>query len=209
MALGPQFDGTKKMLFADQFERMHGMTVDQALQGYSRPISGGELYDPEQMEDFVEQMPVLRKSGPWHEQVQRVTSTRRPIGDVVKTWMMDHTGMLVGGSTAVARDVVHFNEEMRNNARTPETRIYRGARMSPEEQARTRPDIPMSFTEDRHVATSFAKAGNARGSIFKAEPGRARGLFVPDYVDRQRTVGQNRRPEREWLIDPQSLIEES
>lgn len=198
----------RHILFSEQFQMMHQMTLDQALQGYSRPMSGGDLLDPEQMEEFTQQVPFLRERGPWHEQVQRTLADRLPIGDLVKKWMMDHTGFLVGNAQAVARDVMHFNEEMQTNARTPQARIYRGSSISPEEQARIRPDIPIAFSEDRHVATSFARGGGARGSIFRVDPGLVRGLFVPDYVDRQRTVGQSRRSEQEWLVDPQSLLED-
>lgn len=196
-------DNINRILFADQFRRLHGMTVEQAKQGYSN--FSNTLLTPEETEETWNFLGRHKKEGPWKEHVASVLERHTPIENLVSNWASDHTSFLVGQSASVARDITDFSHEMNTQAKSIPTRVYRGAKLSPQEQITRSPDAPLSFTEDQHVARSFAKSGGMRGNIFKVDPGQAKGLYVPDYVGRQRTVGQGRRPEREWIVDPDTL----
>lgn len=201
--LGPQFSPDSR-LFAESFKQFRGLTLDQALQGFEYDYSQRRPVHPDEVDEVRKR---FRPGGPsTSERAAEIASQHRPIEHIVKDWMMNHKEMMVGtGTVHIARDLIDLGNEIRGSAKTPETKIYRGAAISPQEQVSRTPDIPISFTEDSNVAFSFAKAGNSRGKVFHAQAGAAKGLFVPDYVTRERTVGQNRRPEREWLIDPDSL----
>lgn len=189
-------------LFGERFSRLHRMTVDQALQGYAR--YNDQVLDPEEYEHTVRRV-FLPNKQPWSESVQQITESPAPPEDIIKRWARNHKELLVGHPTRIASDLGVLTREMQGRGRSPEVPIYRGADMPPEAQVDASPDEPLSFTEDRHVATSFARGGGGRGQIYRREPTDIRGLFVPDYVERERTVGQSYRPEREWLVDPSSL----
>lgn len=199
-----------KHLFADTFERFRGMTLEQAAQGYGYPLGhGGGLHSPEEIDEIERDMAKFRGktySGPSAaERASETMSQHRPIEDLVTGWASNHREIMVGmNTTAIARDLLDLGGEIRGSARPPETKLYRGAEIPPAQQVASTPDMPLSFTEDPHVARSFAKTGG-RGSIFHAQAGSVRGIYVPDYVKRQRTVGSGRREEREWLIDPASI----
>jgi hypothetical protein len=95
---------------------------------------------------------------------------------------------------------------VRSGSRENDVTLYRGARRSPAEDIGASKDNALSFTPDRHVARSFAAPqGTSRGEIFKAAPGLVRGVPLEELGGMPRTVGKNRRPEAEWLIDPQSV----
>jgi hypothetical protein len=216
---GPQFDH----LFEKNFHTQRGITFQQAREGFvsgmsnlGRMVGAGphEIVSPEDIDDFVKEIHRDPRSSdiikgaypliPRREQAGQRFEEKRPIEDVVHDWTMDHTGMNVGEDAAVARDLTALSNEIRGG-RTPTAPIYRG--QSGRETLGSNRDFPVSFTEDRHVARAFAAAPNSGrgGQVIKLPPGAASGLFVPDYVKRERTVGSGRRPEREWLIDPRSI----
>lgn len=198
-------------LFADSFHQFRGMTVEQAAQGYGYPFGrggGNELQPPEEVDEINKHYAKKfnRPFIPAREAAEETMSQHRPVEDLVGSWARNHKEIMVGtNDAAIARDVMDLGSEIRTNSRMNEVKLYRGADISPAEQAAKAPDRPLSFTEDHHVARSFAKSGGSRGSIFHAHAGSVRGIYVPDYVPRQRTVGQSQRPEREWLIDPGSV----
>lgn len=198
-------------LFDRAFQHFRGMTLDQAVRGYT--YSGGKLYSPEESDEIDREMDEFRRKRgkdvpfrpPAAERASEIAGQHRPIEHIVNDWAMNHRTLMVGTNTVgIARDLLDLGREIKSNSRTPEVKLYRGATVSPQEQVKSAPDLPLSFTEDPHVARSFAKSGS-KGTIFHALPGSVRGIYVPDYVKRQRTVGQGRREEREWLVDPASI----
>jgi hypothetical protein len=213
-------DSLNNHLFDSMFQRMHGMTLQQASEGYEG--FGGvianhlkkDLVSPEEQDEVwnewkrTNQLGVIKPpEGPVREVAASFFKEPVDVGAVAQKWMINHETFLVGGRQAVARDAIALSNALRDEGQTPTSRIYRGAVVSPQDQAQREPDLPISFTEDRHVATSFARPSNrgSGGRIFKVDPTTERGLFIPDLVDRERTVGQGHRPEREWLIDPDTI----
>lgn len=192
----------KTVLFGEQFKRLHGLSVDQALAGYER--FSDQVLTPEQAAD-------VRSHFKWAERHTPVSEiTPEPIDKQLNRWALDHRAFLVGNSAQVAKNLVHLDEHMQGSSRLNEVPLYRGATKSPAELARIAPDYPQSFTTDRFVAQSFAKPSytGIRGRIWKQQPGTVRGLLLSDYGFRSRTVGRNRRPESEFLVDPRSMKEE-
>lgn len=195
------------------------MTLDQASEGYAGPSNiiakhlGKDLVSPEEQDEVWDEWKrtnqlgaIKAPEGPVREMAGSFFREPVDVGRVAKNWMMDHTTLLVGGHSHVARDAIALSNAIRGG-QTPTGPIYRGAVASPQEQVNREPDLPVSFTEDRHVATSFARPSNrgSGGRIHKVDPTTERGLFIPDLVGRERTVGQGHRPEREWLIDPDTI----
>lgn len=219
MPLGPQFSGH---LFDSVFQRARGITLDEGIEGWEGPhhiVSqhfGVDKASPEMIDEWHEllrsnNLAAGRKAPTnWREHTAEILETHRkkdPIENVVHDWMMDHTAMLVGSNTAAVADrLVRLSDTIKGGGVTPNP-VYRGAALPPQEEVSKNPDFPLSFTEDPYVARSFAAEGyrGKRGKTFKLGAGTARGIFVPDFVSRERTVGSGRRPEREWLIDPSSI----
>lgn len=195
----------RSQLFADTFLRHRGMTLEQASQGYGHMF--GQLASPDEIDEVHRDM--ARRSGrawkPAAERAAEVMSQHRPIGDIIHSrWARDHRELTVGDATSTARDLIDLANELDNNSRPNDVKLYRGANIDPGEQATRSPDMPISFTADRYAVRSFA-AASPRASTFHAQAGTLRGIYLPDYVERQRTVGQGRRPESEWLIHPDSF----
>lgn len=187
-------------LFGEQFRNLRGLTVDQALTGHGVRASTREVRSPEEEEEYDNH---FRQSdeAPWRERIAETMSEHTPMPKILRKWTEDSSLFLVGNIYEVARDLRDLTHEMGTAGRVNENTLYRGARNAPIE------DVvghnALSFTEDQYVARSFAARG---GKIWKQPAGTVRGLYIPDYVERQRTVGSGRRPEREWLIDPDSII---
>lgn len=178
--------------------------MDQALTGHaikSRSSEGTELWTPEEYEDVDSQ---LRPKGeaPWRERIAQTMSESTPVPKILHDWSMSHGGFLVGDLYDVARNLRDLTTEMNTAGKVNETTLYRGAKRSPALDAEG--SIPLSYTEDPYVGRTFAKYNE--GPVWKAPAGSVRGLRLPDYVERQRTVGSGRRPEREWLVDPDTII---
>jgi hypothetical protein len=195
------------------------MSLQQASEGYAgrnnvtAQYLGKNLVSPEEQDEVwdewkrTNQLGAMKApEGPVREMAGSFFKEPVDVGQVANDWMMDHTTLLVGGTRSVARNAIALSNAIRGG-QTPTSRIYRGAATSPQEQVEREPDLPISFTEDQHVARSFARPSNrgSGGRIFKVDPTTERGLYIPDLVGRQRTVGQSRRPEREWLIDPNTI----
>lgn len=202
-------------LFAEQFHGIHDMTVDQALAGYAR--LGGEVLNAKDYEDAVEEHMRRVANSPnksirlgnerdkphetHSEAVSRILSEPRPIPDILYEWTRNNDTFLTGNPTRVARDIRDLTNEMNTAGRVNETKLYRGAEKPPTVEALH--NKPLSFTEDPYVARWFALRNE--GKTWKHEAGTVRGLKVVDYTGYHRTIGRNQRPEREWLIDPNSI----
>lgn len=200
-------DNMNSHLFSDLLEVYHGVGINKALEGWARPIGSREVMPPDQFDEWEKEH--AKRKGlpippPRIEVVGEILENPRPINDIVHDWMMNHTMMGVGREDVAekARDLRDLSNEIRGGGTAP-IRLHRGAPDDPVSQAQRNPLRPLSFTEDPYVARSFARGG---GRTFKVEPGTVRGIHVPSYVTEQRTVGPSRRPEREWLIDPDSII---
>lgn len=179
------------------------MEVDQALSGHWLNHSR-EVMPPEAHEEYWK--PVLKqKYRPWAEQVQEATETVHEPEALLRDWAMDHKTFLVGMNIPKIASRVRDFTGLMQEAVPNENTLYRGAKRSPQEDVASDPDYPLSFTEDRHVATSFKAQYGKRGAIFKMAPHTARGLRLEDYGVNVRTVGQNRRKESEFLVDPSSI----
>lgn len=199
-------DNINNHLFSDILETYHGVTIDQALKGWARPTGSRVVMPPEEFDEYEKDAAKFRGKPippPRLEVVGSILENPRPVNDLVHGWMMNHTLMGVGREDVAekARDLRDLSNTIRGGGTAP-IWLHRGADASPIEQASSSPLRPLSFTEDPHVARSFARNG---GKTFKVEPGTVRGIRVADYVEQQRTVGSGRRPEREWLIDPNSI----
>lgn len=199
-------DNMNTHLFSDLLEAYHGVSIDKALAGWAKPSGGTTALPPEEFDEWEADLAKFRglpAPPPRVEVVGDILQTPRPIKDIVHDWTMNHTLMAVGTQDVAekARDLRDLSNEIRSGSTVP-IPLHRGADISPIEQVTRSPLRPLSFTEDPYVARSFASGG---GRTFKVEPGTVRGIRVPDYVERQRTVGSGRRPEREWLIDPNSI----
>lgn len=174
------------------------MTIDQALQGYQG--FGDALITPD---EWGEHMKAIRPNDPpYKETIEKGLSQSRPVSQILHDWAMEHNDFFVGKPFRVARDIRDLTNEMNTSSRVNENTLYRGAKYDPAHDAAD--NSALSFTEDPYVARSFAARNN--GKIWKTPAGSVRGLHLPDYVERQRTVGSGRRPEREWLVDPNSIV---
>lgn len=185
-------------LFSEQFRNRRGMTVDQALAGYQ--LSGKDLISPD---EYAEHMRHIRPNDqPYKERIEQSLSESTPIPEILHSWAMHPGDFFTGDPHRIARDIRDLTNEMNTSSKVNDTTLYRGAKRAPDVDAGG--STPISFTNDPYVARSFAAMN--KGKIWKKEAGTVRGLHLPDYVERQRTVGSGRRPEREWLIDPDSII---
>lgn len=199
-------DSINSHLFSDILETYHGVSIDQALKGWAAPTGSRVAMPPEEFDEWEKDLAKFKGKPappPRIEVVGNILDNPRPVNDLVHDWMMNHRLMAVGTQDVAekARDLRDLSNEIRGGGTAP-MRLHRGAETSPVQQAQSFPLRPLSFTEDPYVARSFASGG---GKTFKVEPNTVRGIRVADYVDRQRTVGSGRRPEREWLIDPNSI----
>lgn len=192
-----------RYVLGGQFNKMHGMDVDQALSGHWLDHSR-EVMPPEAHEEYWK--PVFKqKYKPWAEQVQEATAVKHEPEALLRDWAMDHRTFLVGMNVPKIAGRVRDLTRLMQEAVPNENTIYRGSKRSPQEDIASEPDYPLSFTEDRHVATSFRAQYGKRGAIFKMAPHTARGLRFQDYGVNTRTVGQSRRKESEFLVDPLSF----
>ena len=194
-------------LFSDILENYHGVTIDQALSGWAVPPGSRSPAPPEEYDEVVTDLAKFQGRPvppPRVEVVGDILANPRPINDIVHDWMMNHTLMGVGTQDVAekARDLRDLSNEIRGG-RVADIPLYRGSDEAPATQVAKAPLRPLSFSEDHHVGRIFASGG---GRVFKVPEGSVRGIRVPDYVERQRTVGPSRRPEREWLIDPDTII---
>ena len=209
-------------LFESMFQKYHGMSLQQATEGYANRSNDiakyldKDLVSPEEQDEVWDNWKrtnqvggaIQPPEGPVREVTKQFFSEPVDLGAAATGWMTNPTTMLVGGTQHVARSAIALSNAIKGG-QTPTGRIYRGAVTSPQEQIAKEPDLPISFTEDHNVATSFASRNRrgTRGRIFKVDPTTEKGIYIPDLVRVQSGVGQgkNTRPEREWLIDPTSI----
>lgn len=189
---------TTPYLFGEQFRNWRGLTVDQALEGYVPDGSGG-VFTPDEWEDHLKR--THPHNAPYKERIEKSLSETTPISDILHNWAMNHKSFLTGQPHRVARNLRDLTNEMNTSSKVNDTTLYRGAARPPSVDAEG--NRPLSYTNDPYVARSFSAMNE--GKIWKQEAGTISGLHLPDYVERQRTVGRGRRPEREWLIDPNSI----
>lgn len=194
-------------LFAEQFENMHGMTVDQALSGKVAKINS-KLVTPEEMDEFDKSFTNRRhKHVPFAEShAQRLNE-----GDVpkfLKGYQGNWNSHLIGDETQVAATLRDLTKVVRDNSRPNPTALYRGAGRSPSEDIGKQKTSPLSFTDDRYVARSFLALGTInKRQIYKASPNTVRGVPLAEIGGIPRTVGRNKRPESEWFVLPESIPE--
>ena len=191
-------------LFGDHFKAVHGMTVDEALSGKVAKINS-TLMSAEDFDDFWTGTRIGKGMRPFAEShADKMQPT--DVGATVRKFQREHGEHLIGDSHRVAASLRDLTQAVRSGSRENDVTLYRGARRSPAEDVGASRDKALSFTPDRHVARSFAAPqGTSRGEIFKAAPGLVRGVPLEELGGMPRTVGKNRRPEAEWLIDPQSV----
>ena len=193
-------------LFAEQFENMHGMTVDQALSGKVAKINS-TLVTPEEMDEFDKSFSNRKGFVPFAERhAQRLTE-----GDVprfLRGYQGNWNSHLIGDETQVAATLRDLTKVVRDNSRPNPTALYRGAGRSPSEDIGKQKTSPLSFTDDRYVARSFAALGHInKRQIYKANPNTVRGVPLAEIGGIPRTVGRNKRLESEWFVLPESVPE--
>lgn len=184
----------RRLVFSEQYQRIHGISPEDALAGY--------------IPDFKES--VIRP--PTDRSVEGALSVKsNPIEHVLKDWKKDADNFFVGDRLEIASNLDVLTRHMRDDSRVNDVPLYHGGLTPPHELAieNNRPANAVPYSEDHHVARSFAKTegygGGKSGKIFKAAPGQVRGLNLVQFGIDNMTVGRSRRPEREWLIDPESF----
>jgi len=193
-------------LFAEQFENIHKMTVDQALSGKIAKINS-TLVTPEEMDEFDKSFSNRKNFVPFAERhAQRLTE-----GDVPK-FLRGYQGNwnthLVGDETQIAATLRDLTKVVRDNSRPNPSPLYRGAGRSPSEDIGKSKTTPLSFTDDRYVARSFVALGHInKRQIYKANTNMVRGVPLAEIGGIPRTVGRNKRLESEWFVLPESIPE--
>jgi len=194
-------------LFAEQFENLHGMTVDQALSGKVAKINS-TLVTPEEMDEFDKSFTNRR-----HEHVPFAEShaqklTEGNVSRFLKDYQGNWSSHLIGNETQVAATLRDLTKVVRDNSRPNPTALYRSAGRSPSEDIGKQKTSPLSFTDDRHVARSFTALGTInKRQIYKAKPNTVRGVPLAEIGGIPRTVGRNKRLESEWFVLPESIPE--
>jgi hypothetical protein len=209
-------------LFDSDFQRKHGVSLQQAAEGYAgrdhvvARYLGKDLVSPEEQDEVWDTWKRTNQfianqapEGPVREVSERFFSEPVNLERVVRSWIKDNRRFLDGTPRNVARDTIALSNEIRGG-RTPDVPIYRGGAEDLPTRLEKSPDLPISFTQDPYVARSFARdsyRGRGQGQTIKLPPRSGRGLFVPDLLQvvSQRTIGRGERPEQEWLMDPSSL----
>jgi hypothetical protein len=197
-------------LFGDHFKALHGMSVDEALSGKVAKINS-TLMSAEEFDDTWKGTRIGKGMRPFaesHADMMQPTD----VGATVRSWQRGPSNILVGDSHRVAAVIRDLTHAVRTTSRANDAPLYRGAHRSPSADVGVAKDNALSFTSDRHAAVSFTvyqkhglRISGHRGAIFKAAPGLVRGVPLDELGGRPMTVGKNRRPEAEWLVDPQSV----
>jgi hypothetical protein len=191
-------------LFGEHFKRIHGMSVDDALSGKVAKIND-TLMSAEEYDDAWKGSRIgagMRPFAESHADFIKPTD----VSHTVAQFQMERGEHLIGNPHRVAASLRDLTDAVRGNSRENDVTLYRGARRLPSLDVGESKDTALSFTPDLNVARSFAAPrGNSRGSIFKAAPGLVRGVPLSEIGGIRRTVGDKRRPEAEWLVDPTSV----
>lgn len=197
-------------LFDESFQRMHGMTLDQAQQGYVLTNwSERKLHSPEEWEEIDREMNAKRPGYvPWRESIHNFMSQPVNVGNVIRDrWVKGGSRhLIVGHSQEVARDLIALGDTITNEGRVSPVPLYRGDNSSPQERAAYLPDMPLAFSENRNVARTHASwRREPRGQVFKVGAGSVKGISVNDYTDFHSYMQGTGTQEKEWLIDPRSV----
>ena len=184
----------RRLLFSEQFQRNQGISPEDLLSGFT-PDYKNKIIHP-----------------PTDQSVEHASSARPdPIKDILSSWKRSSDDFFVGDRLQIASNLDELTKRMRDDSQVNTVPLYHGGLIPPHEAAieDNRPANAIPYSEDHHVARSFAKTegygGGPSGKIFKAKPGQVRGLNLVQFGVDFMTVGQSRRPEREWLIDPDSI----
>lgn len=172
------------------------MSIEDALSG--NLLNNRDMVKPEDWEKYWGGRGLGKDFSPEKHRAD-VAAFKISPEDTIRSWMMDHSEFLLGGYLQGAKRAETMTDLLRSG-RPNEQTIYRGSRNPLSTEIKF--NAPLSFTTDYHVARSFAGRG---GIISKLPAGSVRGVFVPDFVNRQRTVGSGRRTEEEFIVDPESL----
>jgi hypothetical protein len=208
-------------LFDEMYKRVHGLSIEQTLQGYARLFSTSpRIFTPEEHKEIHEAFRKrTKKEKSWEDMqnaIAQPTDTRQTIKDF--QWGRH----LIGWPTPVARQLRDLTKLVRGYARKNDVVLYRGAFRTPAEDIGPGKTTPLSATNDRYVARSFASGsydaimgGGVRppgpkkvGRIYKFKEGTVRGIPLIEFGGVPRTVGRGYRKESEWLILPESIEEE-
>ena len=202
----PAFDHLNNYLFAEQFENLHGMTVNQALSGKVAKINS-TLVTPEEYDEFNKSFSNRKGFVPFAERhAQRLSEGEVP--RFLRGYQGNCISHLIGDETQVAATLRDLTKVVRDNSRPNPTALYRGAGRSPSEDIGKQKTSPLSFTDDRYVARSFAALGHInKRQIYKANPNTVRGVPLAEIGGIPRTVGRNKRLESEWFVLPESVPE--
>lgn len=185
----------RRLVFSETFQRMRGISPEDALAGYTLDYNENTVRPPTD------------------RSVSEVASEKpNTIENVLQRWKNLADDFFVGRpETWVARDLDVLTSHLRNDSRTNDVPLYHGGLLPPHVAAveNNRLANPIPYSEDPNVAFTFAKTegygGGKAGKVFKAVPGQVRGLNLVQFGIDNMTVGRSRRPEREWLIDPESF----
>jgi len=203
----PAQEHLNNYLFAEQFENMHGMTVDQALSGKVAKINR-KLVTPEEMDEFDKSF-----TNPKHKHVPFAESHARwlsksNVPEFINRYQSNYQTHLVGNEHQIAATLRDLTNIIRDRSRPNPSPLYRGAGRSPSEDIGKSKTTPLSFTDDRYVAHSFAALGHInKRQIYKADTNMVRGIPLSELGGIPRTIGKNRRPESEWFVLPESVPE--
>lgn len=189
---------SRRLLFSEDFERLHGISPEAVLEGYT----------------FDHKTKAVNP--PTDRSLEEVKSFQPPALEgregVLSRWRTDDGFFLSVGPVHAAHRLDVLTRGMNELAKPNETTLYHGGLVAPEETALVngRPSVPVPYSTDVHVARSFAKnpgyGGGPRGRIFKAKPGQVSGLNLDQFGTINVTVGSGRRPENEFLVDPRSFV---
>lgn len=194
-------------IFSDQFERAHGRPMDFFLKGGSKSIIGRDKFffdTPEEHEEWIRSSfspSVASKSMGMREDYEKTMAKPVDVSTALRAYRSDPLYVTVGDPLEIARNITALDKELRTNSRPNPMPLYRGAKRAPILDAQN--NMPVSFSENRHVAGHFARSG--RGEIFKVGHNEVRGIRMEDYGVKPAVVGPSNLSEKEWLIDPSSI----
>jgi len=192
---------TTTYLFALAFQNLHGVSVADTLRGVKVwNICGTKhIIQPDEVDAFEKdyiRVPQL----PWVERhAQALTKDRT--AEAVKAWQFE--GLLNGDTLAAACRLRDLTSLMSNEREIATVRLYRGARISPEQQATLVPEQPLAMSTDKIVAKQFA---GKNGKVYTYKESTLIGIDLAKFGGVRRTVGETSRPEKEWLIHTLSFI---
>jgi len=194
-------------LFAEQFEHMHGMTVDQALSGKVARINR-TLMTPEEYDEFNKSFTSKREHVPFAEMHARLTES----GDIpgfLKRYQGNWNTHLTGSPYEIAATLRDLSNVARQQSMPNPVTLYRGAGQSPSLDIGPQKTSPLSFTDDRYVARSFAALNKMNSKqIYKAKPNMVRSVKLSDIGGIKRTIGSGKREESEYFVLPESVPQE-